>query len=186
LKPTASLQLLKPRPRRPHGCSSTQASTYLSRPARAVTAAAMRAVRRLPPRKQLVGGLALASALVIALLYANRQVRVRSAAASRPPALVVDAACALSMAESLGFFCETDESWARRKVIAARQHRRQVRRDDYFSNAMGRWWQNNYEPTFSCAYEQRLGRTGDGGKWGMCGGFWFCPLQLVFASLALD
>jgi len=28
-----------------------------------------------------------------------------------------------------------------------------------------RWWLTNYEPTFSCAAERRLGRPGDGGKW---------------------
>jgi len=27
------------------------------------------------------------------------------------------------------------------------------------------WWLTNYEPTFSCAAERRLGRPGDGGKW---------------------
>jgi Methyltransferase domain len=122
------------------------------------------------PQAQLVGGLALASVLVVALLYSHREVRVHVAAALRPPTLLVEAACALSMAESHGFFCETDESWVRRKVIASRQYRRQAQGNDIFTNDIAMWWQNNYEPTFSCAYEQRLGNTGDGGKWGMCGG----------------
>lgn len=27
------------------------------------------------------------------------------------------------------------------------------------------WYQNNYEPEFSCLHERRIGNTGDGGKW---------------------
>jgi hypothetical protein len=149
----------------------------------------MHAVPRTARPAQLAVGLVLAAALVVALLHANVQSRAHPAAAVQretPSSPVAGVACALSISESHGFFCETDQSWARRKVIAARQHRRQVQRNDYFNNEMGRWWQNNYEPTFSCAYEQRLGQTGDGGKWGMCGGFWFCLIQLVFPGVGLD
>jgi hypothetical protein len=52
--------------------------------------------------------------------------------------------------------------WETRCEIANAQVQRQVRTMD----ASGRvFFQNNWEPTVSCAYERRVGKAGDGGKW---------------------
>lgn len=68
--------------------------------------------------------------------------------------------CQLSRLESDDFFCETDADWLRRKDLFAIQHRRNKYHDSPYL-----FFQDNYEPTFSCRFEQRLGINGDGGKW---------------------
>lgn len=68
--------------------------------------------------------------------------------------------CELSRIESDDFFCELDDDWRRRKNLFHIQHNRNHHRDSPYT-----FFQNNYEPTFSCRYEQRLGNNGDGGKW---------------------
>ena len=70
--------------------------------------------------------------------------------------------CRLSREESDDFFCESDADWLRRKTVFALQHGRNKYRDSPYM-----FFQDNYEPTFSCRFEQRLGFNGDGGKW-MC------------------
>jgi hypothetical protein len=75
------------------------------------------------------------------------------------------AACthALSCAESLNFIDEDDSAWKMRKERHARQSLIQSLR---LRSCLGRvFFQNNWEPTFSCAFEERIGEMGDGGKW---------------------
>lgn len=77
----------------------------------------------------------------------------------------------LSLHESLGFFSEPNEQWELRKRI----HIAQVQRDVYFKEQAVQecqychrgalWFQIHYEPSFSCTFERRLGRMGEGGKW---------------------
>ena len=69
----------------------------------------------------------------------------------------------LSMTESFGFFDEPDEVWKFRKARAFRQSLRQVK--FHQAGRSGLYFQSNWEPDFSCAYEERVGRIGDGGKW---------------------
>lgn len=86
-------------------------------------------------------------------------------APAAPP--TADGGCAWSMRESLGLLCDDDTEWALRRAGAAWQAARNAveAEDANFRVHMGVWWQNNYEPEFSCAHERRLGRQGDGGKW---------------------
>lgn len=84
--------------------------------------------------------------------------------------------CETSRKASHGFICEPDQTWAIRKEIFERQEKLQEnqRKDPWFTERgkMGRWWQNNYEPTFSCTLEKRIGTQGDGGEIGR----WFASL----------
>ncbi|CAF2999325.1 unnamed protein product [Rotaria sp. Silwood2] len=68
--------------------------------------------------------------------------------------------CELSRNESNDFFCEINNDWYRRKELFYLQHNR-----NRFFNSTSMFFQDNYEPTFSCRFEQRLGINGDGGKW---------------------
>jgi len=68
--------------------------------------------------------------------------------------------CSLSLKESDNWFCEFDEDWERRK----RLHRTQNQRNRN-SDSINTFFINNWEPTIHCAFEQRIGSLGDGGKW---------------------
>ena len=68
--------------------------------------------------------------------------------------------CHLSMIESDDWFCEQDSDWKRRKMIHHIQDKR-----NRISDKRSSFFQNNWEPTIHCEFEQRLGNTGDGGKW---------------------
>lgn len=79
----------------------------------------------------------------------------------------------LSLQESFGFLQYSDEQWRRLRVIHAAQSTRQ--RGDK-SRACNGYYQNNWEPTFSCAFEQRAGSVGDGGKW-VCDAYRIAEMQ---------
>jgi len=64
--------------------------------------------------------------------------------------------------ESGGVFCDDDASWHRRKDIAIAQQRHQQRTSPM---SAATFFQENWEPDFSCSWERRVGRPGDGGKW---------------------
>jgi hypothetical protein len=66
------------------------------------------------------------------------------------------------MRESRGFFCDDDVSWQVRKNIARQQAKHQQRTSPV---GMAAFYQENWEPDFSCSYESRIGDPGDGGKW---------------------
>lgn len=67
-----------------------------------------------------------------------------------------------SLVESHGFLKYSDNNWQRKKRLhdwqSKRQHGRQVSPGRVF-------YQENWEPTWSCDFEQRIGKIGDGGKW---------------------
>ena len=67
-----------------------------------------------------------------------------------------------SMAESFGFLKYAESKWVLKKQIHASQLKRQHGQQD----ALGRvFFQYNWEPTWSCGFEQRMGSISDGGKW---------------------
>jgi hypothetical protein len=70
--------------------------------------------------------------------------------------------CAWSARESLGFFCFTDAEWRLKREIFV-ESLRQSAVDEHPVPYI--FWQNNWEPNFSCAFERRPGAPGDGAKW---------------------
>ncbi|CAF0953664.1 unnamed protein product [Adineta steineri] len=68
--------------------------------------------------------------------------------------------CNFSSIESDGWFCESDSDWELRKVIDRIQNKR-----NRISDSRHMFFQNNWEPTIHCTFEQRIGNPGDGGKW---------------------
>ena len=75
-----------------------------------------------------------------------------------------------STKESYGFFQYSEEKWERKKKIhrlqTLLQHGDQADSGWFFGYDRGaKFYQSNWEPTWSCGYEQRLGNVGDGGKW---------------------
>jgi hypothetical protein len=79
------------------------------------------------------------------------------------PSVIVqksDDSCLYSLAESDGWFCEYDTDWKRRKRVHQFQDKRN-RNDESLSG----FFEKNWEPTLHCAFEQRFGNAGEGGKW---------------------
>ncbi len=74
--------------------------------------------------------------------------------------------CRLSKRKSYGFFCESDINWEHRRNIVQEQEEKQISpmSDRWYDKYSNKWWQFNYEPNFSCAYEKRIGSSGDGGE----------------------
>jgi hypothetical protein len=68
----------------------------------------------------------------------------------------------LSSRDSNGFLEYTDEQWMRMRAVHRRQSFKQIGRE---SQHGPEYFQYNWEPTLSCAFEQRIGQMGDGGKW---------------------
>jgi FkbM family methyltransferase len=57
---------------------------------------------------------------------------------------------------------DSKENWEIRRRIALAQSKKQIRT---YEEKGAAFFQNNWEPTVSCAYERRVGNDGDGGKW---------------------
>ncbi|CAK9118019.1 unnamed protein product [Durusdinium trenchii] len=77
----------------------------------------------------------------------------------------------LSIAESFGFFEESDSRWFLRKLIHSHQAaaERSCQAECFHLGegpCVGRkWWQLHLEPSFSCSFERRIGPIGAFGKW---------------------
>ena len=68
----------------------------------------------------------------------------------------------LASKASYGFLEYSDSQWG--KMVSV--HRAQSQRQHGNTATDGKtFFQYNWEPTLSCAFEQRIGRKGDGGKW---------------------
>jgi FkbM family methyltransferase len=65
------------------------------------------------------------------------------------------------MRESFGFIDDTDAHWSLRKQI----HRDQARRQRTTGGTGKEWFQTNWQPSFSCGWQERIGPCGEGGKW---------------------
>lgn len=88
---------------------------------------------------------------------------------------LLSASFQLAKSESNNFFTDiSDEEWKRMKSIAhdiqpnsccPPEERKERGRDPYGNVGDTEWFQDNYEPEFSCRHEVRIGRKGDGGKW---------------------
>jgi len=75
---------------------------------------------------------------------------------------------AMSKRQSHGFMDEPDVSWRKRRAIHKAQHNLQMKHlsQGLASMLEARWfWDSQYNPTFSCVYEQRIGKFGAGGKY---------------------
>lgn len=72
----------------------------------------------------------------------------------------------LSLNQSFDFMEEPDEQWHLREKIHADQLKLQNTHLKDCVDCNGHaFWQIHYEPSFSCAFQRRIGPIGDGGKW---------------------
>ena len=85
---------------------------------------------------------------------------VQNSSGSSTPAPRADESCLYSLGESDGWFCEYNNDWKRRKRLHQFQDKRN-RNDESITT----FFEKNWEPTLHCAFEQRLGKAGEGGKW---------------------
>lgn len=75
--------------------------------------------------------------------------------------------CSYSKSKSGDFFCESNENWEIKRAIFHEQETKQISHGDNsnFVSTKGFWWQVNYEPNFTCAFEKRIGGKGNAGNW---------------------
>ena len=96
------------------------------------------------------------------------------------------------MKESRGFFDDiTDSRWRNKVDIHCNESRAELQEGQFVdparktiiydfehadrSSYWGEFWQANYEPTWACPFERRLGYRSDGGKW-------ICDPHRIFAK----
>jgi hypothetical protein len=69
----------------------------------------------------------------------------------------------LALTESLGFMKDIpDEEWNYMKAIARGMEENSGDQQDIAANL---WYERNWEPSFSCRFQRRVGGLGDGAKW---------------------
>lgn len=73
----------------------------------------------------------------------------------------------LAISESYGFFDDVpNHDWLLMKErIKQRKNHFNMGNPTKFMDTPAAWYQNNFEPDFSCAHERRVGGMGDGPKW---------------------
>ena len=70
--------------------------------------------------------------------------------------------------DSLGFFDDnwSDEDWMLRKILTYnRVHNLYPSDPTMHAERPTSWYQENWDPDFACAYEDKIGSVGDGHKW---------------------
>lgn len=82
--------------------------------------------------------------------------------------------CSSSDMLTFGLHSDTIDGWKRRRHIFLAQHAKQINMpllgggSDNWGGSRSHgptYFQDNWEPSFSCPYEMRIGHWGDGGKW---------------------
>ena len=68
--------------------------------------------------------------------------------------------CEVSLNESDGFLCESDEKWTQRRKF----YRETNEKNRMTMNEYENYFKTNWRPEFECEHEIRLGED-DGGKW---------------------
>ena len=101
-----------------------------------------------------------------------QQVGVRSAA-SEPVLQQHEAVGVRSASESYGFMHYSEQDWQRFHDVHRNQSQKQRGGNHEHGNV---FYQQNYEPTWSCPFERRIGKAGDGGKW-VCDAYRIAELQ---------
>lgn len=78
-----------------------------------------------------------------------------------------DGRTSLAFRDSLGFFTDvTNEEWIIRRDIARKRiHNAYPEYPAMHANNPATWYQENWDPAFSCAMEDKIGNVGDGHKW---------------------
>ena len=78
-----------------------------------------------------------------------------------------------SASESYGFMHYSEQDWQRFHDVHRNQSQKQRGGNHEHGNV---FYQQNYEPTWSCPFERRIGKAGDGGKW-VCDAYRIAELQ---------
>lgn len=104
------------------------------------------------------------------LLLTNDVSMMKGGQIASNPSSLQQLAMSLASKESLGFFADiSDEGWKLLKDRFQKSRPNEYRgsRKIYreHANHANYFWQENYDPEFTCLHESKFGGLGDGGKW---------------------